>query len=204
MLFLSASIPIEAIGALRHQSLLNMTDKLPSSGPKKLSLLFSLTLPAFLFCSAFSPNPTNTPCHPDDAEVMQIRQYVSGYAQNFVGVPYRHAGTSPRIGFDCSGFTSYIYKEFELKASACSATQSTEGEHIALDEVLPGDLIFFGRGKHIQHVAMVVERTVEGIFCVHSTCTRGVVVENISTSKYWKPKILFARDVITKQANQMF
>lgn len=68
---------------------------------------------------------------------MQIRQYVSGYAQNFVGVPDRRAGTSPRIGFDCSGFTSHIYKEFELKASACSMTQSTEGEKIALEDVLP-------------------------------------------------------------------
>jgi hypothetical protein len=37
---------------------------------------------------------------------------------------------------------------------------------------------------------------------VHSTSSRGVVVENISTSKYWKPKILFARDVITGQKMQ--
>ena len=204
MPFLSASIPIEGLWARRHQSSFNMTDKLPSSCPKKSFPVFSFVLPVFLLCTAFNNNPANTPCYPDDAEVMQIRQYVSGYAQNFVGVPYRRAGTSPRIGFDCSGFTSYIYKEFELKASACSMTQSTEGEKIALEDVLPGDLVFFGRGQRIQHVAMVVERTEAGIFCVHSTCTRGVVVENISTSKYWKPKILFARDVITRQANQLF
>ena len=181
-----------------------MTDSLPSSCPKKSCLILSLVLPIFFLFTAFNNNPGNTPCHPDDAEVMQIRQYVSGYAQNFVGVPYRRAGTSPRSGFDCSGFTSYILKEFELKASSCSLTQSGEGERIDLDSVLPGDLVFFGRGKRIQHVAMVVEKTDEGIFCVHSTCTRGVIVENISTSKYWKPKILFARDVITRQANQMF
>ena len=47
---------------------------------------------------------------------------------------------------------------------------------------------------------MVVKNTEEGIFCVHSTCSRGIMVENISTSKYWKPKIMFARDVITAQA----
>lgn len=198
--------PIVVAGhsCLFHQSSHNMTETLPSCCLKKSCLTLSLALSLFLVSTGFRPNPVNTPCRPDDAEVMEIRQVVSGYAQNFVGVPYRHAGTSPRIGFDCSGFTSYILKEFELKASPSSSRQSTEGERINLDEVLPGDLIFFGRGKYVRHVAMVVEKTEAGIFCVHSTCTRGVVVENISTSKYWKPKILFARDVITSQANMLY
>ncbi len=128
-----------------------------------------------------------------------MREYITGYAQNFLGIPYRHAGTKPNTGFDCSGFTSFILSEFEVKVSQCSASQSTQGLRISLDDVLPGDLVFFGRRGHIQHVAMVVERTMEGIFCVHSTCSRGIIVENISTSAYWKPKILFARDVITGQ-----
>lgn len=134
-----------------------------------------------------------------DARVMQLREWITGYAQNFTGIRYRYAGRSPKTGFDCSGFTSYIMKEFDVNASCSSSTQSTQGARIDLDEVLPGDLIFFGGKKHIQHVAMVVECSAEGIICVHSTCSRGVVVENISTSKYWRPKILFARDIITGQ-----
>lgn len=132
-----------------------------------------------------------------DTKIMQLREWVSGYAQNFTGIHYRYAGTSPRTGFDCSGFTSYIMKEFDLKVSSSSAAQSNQGARISLDEVLPGDLVFFGSKSRIQHVAMVVECAADGIICVHSTCSRGVIVENISTSKYWKPKILFARDVIT-------
>jgi cell wall-associated NlpC family hydrolase len=134
-----------------------------------------------------------------DLKVMQLREWVTGYAQNFTGIKYRYAGVSPKTGFDCSGFTSYILKEFDLQVSSCSATQSKQGANISLDEVLPGDLVFFGSSRHIQHVAMVVECSAEGIICVHSTSSRGVVVENISTSKYWKPRILFARDVITTQ-----
>jgi cell wall-associated NlpC family hydrolase len=133
-------------------------------------------------------------------KVMQLREYVSGYAQNFVGINYKYAGRSPRTGFDCSGFTSYIMAEFDLKASASSSTQSTQGQRISLDEILPGDLIFFGGRKHIQHVAMVVECSADGIICVHSTSSRGVVVENISKSDYWRPKVLFARDIISGQA----
>ena len=134
-----------------------------------------------------------------DMKVLQLREWVTGYAQNFTGLRYRYAGRSPKTGFDCSGFTSYILGEFDLKASCSSATQSTQGQRISLDEVLPGDLVFFGSKSHIQHVAMVVECSAEGIICVHSTCSRGIVVENISTSKYWKPRILFARDIITGQ-----
>lgn len=136
----------------------------------------------------------------EDSRVMTLREWVTGYAQNFTGIRYRYAGRSPKTGFDCSGFTSYILKEFDLSVSSSSATQSTQGARISLDEVLPGDLVFFGSKKHIQHVALVVECSAEGIICVHSTCSRGVVVENISTSKYWRPRILFARDVITGQA----
>lgn len=134
-----------------------------------------------------------------DSRVMQFREWVSGYAQNFTGIRYKYAGRSPQTGFDCSGFTSFCMKEFDISVSASSSTQSQQGERISLDEVLPGDLVFFGKGSHIQHVAMVVECSAEGIICVHSTCTRGVIVENINTSKYWAPKILFARDVITSQ-----
>jgi cell wall-associated NlpC family hydrolase len=175
-----------------------MTDVLPSSCPQLPSLrLLWLLLPLFLIGTSSAPLP---PYKPDDAEVMQLRQFVCGYAQNFTGLRYVHAGTSTRTGFDCSGFTSFILKEFGIKTSPGSNIQSTEGVGVALKEVLPGDLVFFGRGKRIQHVAMVVENTEEGIICVHSTSSRGIIVENISTSSYWKPKILFARDVITGQA----
>ena len=136
----------------------------------------------------------------NDAEMMQFRADITGYAQNFTGLKYRYAGYSPKTGFDCSGFTSYILDEFNVKISRCSRTQSAQGKKTSLSDVLPGDLVFFGRPGRIQHVALVVENTAEGIICVHSTSSRGIIVENISTSKYWKPKILFARDVITGQA----
>jgi cell wall-associated NlpC family hydrolase len=177
-----------------------MTETIPSSSPEKrlfhpfLPLLFLLT--GALFITAFRPVNVK-PSHAEDAEIMQFRQEVTGYAHNFLGLRYRHAGRSPKTGFDCSGFTNFILAEFGVTVSSASTTQSRQGLKVSLRDVLPGDLIFFGTRGRIQHVAMVVEKTAEGIFCIHSTCSRGIIVENISTSKYWKPKILFARDVIT-------
>jgi cell wall-associated NlpC family hydrolase len=129
---------------------------------------------------------------------LQLRRNIVQAAQKHVGAPYQYAGTSPSTGFDCSGFTSFVLKDFRIKASPASSQQAREGRPVDLARVQPADLIFFGEGKRIQHVAMVVKRGKDGLVCVHSTTSRGVVVENVSTSKYWKPLILFARDVVSK------
>ncbi len=130
------------------------------------------------------------------AEMLQWRAEIIDYARQFVGIRYRYAGTSPETGFDCSGFTNFILKKFDTDITGSSFRQSVEGIRVPLSEVMPGDLLFFGRKGRIQHVAMVVEHNPNGIVCVHSTCSRGVVVENVSTSSYWRSRILFARDVL--------
>lgn len=147
----------------------------------------------FLFLTASSFRP----CRSLSAEMLQMREDMIGVAQQFVGIRYRYAGVNPSTGFDCSGFTSYILKKFDAQVSSSSSLQSKQGIKVPLSDVLPGDLVFFGRrGRGIQHVAMVVENSADGIICVHATCSRGVVVENVSTSAYWRPRILFARDVL--------
>jgi cell wall-associated NlpC family hydrolase len=177
-----------------------MTETIPSSRPYQTisTLLIPLLIIVFLAGSSFS-STSRLPSRSENAEMLQMREYITSYAQNFLGMRYRHGGVAPRTGFDCSGFTSYILKEFDVKVSSSSTTQATQGVKIPLDEVLPGDLVFFARKGRVRHVAMVVDRNEEGIFVVHSTCSRGIVVENISESSYWKPQILYARDVITQQ-----
>jgi len=160
-----------------------------------VALVFVLWISASAFYS-----PGKNPSHQVGSEMMQLREQVTGWAQTFKGLRYLYAGRSPKTGFDCSGFTRYVLNEFNINVSSSSSMQSRQGKRISLTDVLPGDLVFFGGKGYIQHVAMVVENTAEGIICVHSTCSRGIIVENISTSRYWKPRILYARDVISDQA----
>jgi|GEM_PF-1477488 len=157
-------------------------------------LLVSITLT--LNASRPGPNPPA-----EDADAMCFREALAGWGENYLGIRYRHAGRSPETGFDCSGFTHFVFKEFGLTLSPSSATQSRQGVQIPLNEVAPGDLLFFGNSTRIQHVALIVKRTEEGIFCVHATCSRGIIVENVSTSSYWAPRILYARDVISSVDN---
>lgn len=163
--------------------------------------LLSVFFPAFLLLAvACSPakNKNKTEAGSTSSSSAQLRHRITDYAQKYVGSSYKYAGTSPS-GFDCSGFTSYVMKEFNIKISPASSAQAKQGRPVALDRVMPGDLIFFGESKsRISHVGMVVKRSKTGIVCVHSTTSRGVIVENVSTSTYWKPKILFARDVVSK------
>lgn len=134
-----------------------------------------------------------------EAVASPFRKKVVDYGKKFVGTPYKYAGQSPKTGFDCSGFTSYVLKEYGVSASPASAIQAKEGRSVSLEKVMPGDLIFFGESKSkISHVGLVIKRGPEGITCVHSTTSRGVIVENVTQSSYWKPKILFARDVISE------
>ncbi len=168
-----------------------MSDSSSSSGPTKctLPLLTFLSLLVIGLGAAFKPVRVL------DAEMLQLREEIVQYAQTFVGLPYRYASRSPEKGFDCSGFTSYVLSKFDAPLSPSSRMQALQGKQVPLSEVVPGDLLFFGRNGQIQHVALVVEKTPGGIVCIHST-RRGVVLENVHASSYWRPRVLFARDVL--------
>lgn len=137
----------------------------------------------------------------NNAADVELRTSIIGWAKNFVGSSYRSSGTSPRKGFDCSGFTSYILKEYGFRIAPGSSSQAKLGKAVSLENAQPGDLVFFGNKKRINHVALVVSNNNGDITVVHSTNSRGVVVENVNDSDYWRKRVLFARDVVSTKTN---
>ena len=160
-------------------------------------LILPLLLIIFSFAQCQILEEGNQVNAKEDKE-LQFRTQVIDFAKEQLGTKYRYAGKDPR-GFDCSGFTYYVMKNFDIALNASSKTQINNGSAVDLKEVRTGDLIFFKRSKMgpIFHVAMVVDKSQEGLEVIHST-SRGVVIDNISTSKYWEPKVFAARDVISK------
>ncbi|MBP7273046.1 MAG: C40 family peptidase [Saprospiraceae bacterium] len=130
-------------------------------------------------------------------EISQLRFDIADYAKNYIGTRYRYASTNPNAGFDCSGFTSYVMGNFDIKMPHGSDNQAILGNRIDVQQARPGDLLFFGNRGRISHVAMVVANTPEdGLQIAHSTNSQGVIVENVYSSDYWMNKLMFARDVI--------
>jgi peptidoglycan DL-endopeptidase CwlO len=75
------------------------------------------------------------------------------YAAKFLGVRYVWGGTTPS-GFDCSGFTKYVYAHFGIKLNRVSRDQARQGTRISKANLRPGDLVFFGSPIH--HVGIYV------------------------------------------------
>jgi peptidoglycan DL-endopeptidase CwlO len=74
---------------------------------------------------------------------------VVGYAKKFVGVPYVYGGSSPRSGFDCSGFVRYVYAHFGVSLPRTSYAQFGDGRRVARGGLRPGDLVFFDGLGHV-------------------------------------------------------
>ena len=90
-------------------------------------------------------------------EAVDFRQNIVDYALQFIGGRYSYGGTDPHTGVDCSGFTRYIMQNAAgISISHSSGGQSGQGQSISADQMRPGDLIFYGSGRSINHVGMYI------------------------------------------------
>jgi len=160
-------------------------------------MLFSLL---FLInaCSSIPKSGMARKSVPKRSSKVELRKDLAQYARKFKGVRYKYAGKTPKTGFDCSGFTSYVYRKFDIIVSPGSKYQAQLGKKKSPKNAQAGDLLFFGKRGKVTHVALVTKNSRAGIEVIHATSSKGVMEQNVTQSSYWKPKIMFARDVISK------
>lgn len=118
---------------------------------------------------------------------------VLDYSRKYLGKPYRYAGKGPH-SFDCSGFTSFVFKEFGYQLNASSAGQDKQLPHIADKKKLQkGDLVFFeGRRRNgkVGHVGIVSDILANGDFrFIHASTTSGVIISS-SREPYYASRYL--------------
>lgn len=83
---------------------------------------------------------------------------VIAYAKQFLGCPYVYGASGPS-SFDCSGFTSYVYKHFGYSLNRSAAGQYSNGTPVDLSQIQPGDLILwraYGSSKTATHVGIYI------------------------------------------------
>lgn len=112
---------------------------------------------------------------------------VVGFAQQYLGVRYVYGGASPK-GFDCSGFTMYVMKQYgySLPHTATGQWLSGLGTKVSYAEMMPGDLVFFcdpsrSLGKACSHVGIYVGN---GQFIHASSSKSGVIYSDLASGYY--------------------
>ncbi len=109
--------------------------------------------------------------------VSDVRVDVCQYAKEFIGNPYVWGGTSLTKGADCSGFVMKVFQKYGVKLPRNSRSQANCGTTIKVSEAKPGDLIFYARGKTINHVAIYIGN---GQVVHASSPKTGIKISNIS------------------------
>jgi len=167
------------------------------------SLLLTILLSSiFVSTTIFTKNniafATNS--NPDTSNTSLNKNYnaslLLNHAIGLLGKHYRHRGSNPKSGFDCSGFVLYNFKRFNITLPHSSYEQIKFGEKIPIKNAKAGDLIFFkGRSlksKAAGHVGIVISIKDNIVKFIHSSTSLGVRYD-YTNARYYKLRFLEIR-----------
>ena len=144
-------------------------------------------------------------CNPDCSETTYLANHTAtqalcltsqlrNTAMTYIGVPYVGGGTGPR-GFDCSGFTQYVFASADYSLLRTVAQQLQSGIIIPKEELQCGDLVFFkyttSTGSLYSHVGIYIGNNQ----VLHASSSRGVTINDLS-EPYYVDHYLCARRVV--------
>ncbi|KGK88146.1 hydrolase [Desulfosporosinus sp. HMP52] len=111
-------------------------------------------------------------------------------AKSFLGVPYKWGGTTPS-GFDCSGFTRYVFASQNITLPRVSIDQYGVGTAVSFNNLIPGDLVFFTLvpGKQVSHVGIYIG---DNQF-ISATSSKGIAIYGFTP--YWSKAYVGAKRV---------
>ncbi|MDR2621158.1 MAG: C40 family peptidase [Dysgonamonadaceae bacterium] len=146
----------------------------------------------------------NNTAKENPASVITIYDDIISFSEQYLGTPYRRGAAGPNR-FDCSGFTSFVFKNFGLALSHGCIHQVNEGTPVSQSDLKKGDLIFFkGRSlksKRVGHVGIVISNEGDSeITFIHASCRKGVTIDKLD-SKYYKARYITGLRVLSENAN---
>lgn len=109
---------------------------------------------------------------------------IVAYAKKYLGYKYVYGGATPS-GFDCSGFTSYVYKHFGYSLNRTSSAQASNGKAVSKSNLQVGDIICFARSsgsKTIGHVGIYIGG---GQFIHAANSRKGVIISNVDGAGFY-------------------
>ena len=128
---------------------------------------------------------------------LELRNQLLSVAKDYIGVPYVSGGTS-RWGFDCSGYTQYVFNEVGLSINRTVLSQLEEGIIVAKEDLQCGDFVIFSytgdNGGFASHIGIYVGNDQ----VIHASSSRGVTISDLN-SQYYTYHYQCARRVILEE-----
>jgi len=98
---------------------------------------------------------------------------VVAFAESLMGTPYRYASTDPKVGFDCSGFITYVFNYFQVKVPRSSKDFTNVGTEVTVEEAKRGDIILFtgtdSTERFVGHMGIIVSNQNGDLQFIHSS-----------------------------------
>ena len=164
--------------------------------------LFAQSMKSVAMASPFADMYTKAKtAAPVDFTTSPTASRMINYAARFLGTRYSLGAAGPKA-FDCSGFTSYVFKNFGISLSRSSRDQFLQGEKVSANNLRPGDLLFFssrssGRGN-VGHVAIVasVDHATGTCQFIHASTKKGVTYQKFPDNGYYSRNFIGARRIL--------
>ena len=116
------------------------------------------------------------------------------FAKTLMHVPYKYASSDPVVGFDCSGFITYVFNHFNIAVPRSSVDFTNVGTTIDLMQAIPGDLILFtGTDSTIRivgHMGIITENNNGQLKFIHSTSGKQNGVTITPLERYYKSRFV--------------
>jgi cell wall-associated NlpC family hydrolase len=116
-------------------------------------------------------------------------QQVIDFAKTLIGTRYQYGSTDPAVGFDCSGFITYVFKHFNIQVPRSSIDFTEVGRTVDLDSVKPGDIILFSgtdsTEQHVGHMGIITANQNGAVEFIHSTSGKQYGVTITPLSRYY-------------------
>jgi cell wall-associated NlpC family hydrolase len=115
------------------------------------------------------------------------------FAETLIGIPYRYGSTNPAVGFDCSGFITYVFNHFRIKVPRSSIDFTNVGKEIPIQSAKRGDIILFtgtdSTERFVGHMGIIVSNT-DTLKFIHSTSGKQYGVTITPLNKYYQGRFV--------------
>lgn len=110
------------------------------------------------------------------------------YAKTLIGIPYQYGSIDPKVGFDCSGFITYVFNHFGIAVPRSSIDFTNVGQEVPIEKIKPGDLVLFTgtnpAERFVGHMGIIVTNK-DSITFIHSSSGKANGVTITPLNKYY-------------------